>query len=390
MKVHEYQAKSILGKYGVPIPRARLAGTPDEACRAAHELGGKVVIKAQVHAGGRGKGGGIQIAATPKEAEEKAEKMLGNLLVTFQTGGKGIPVRQVLVEEAVDIERELYLGAVLDRSCSRIVMIGSTEGGVEIEEVAAKSPERIFKEWGDPFVGLLPFQARRLAMRLENEKAVIKQLSSVIRNVYTAYVETDASLVEINPLVITGAGQVLALDAKMNFDDSALFRHGDVAEMRDLAEEDELEEEARVHDLSFVRLDGDIGCVVNGAGLAMATMDMVKHYGGEPANFLDIGGSSSPEKVLTAMKILLSDAKVRVVLFNIFGGITRCDDVARGMVQALNETDATLPVVVRLTGTNEEEGKKILEEVGLEVGSSMEEAVRKAVSLAGEMGGEKR
>ncbi len=382
MKVHEYQAKSILAEFGVPIPRGKVASNPEEVYRVAQELGGKVIIKAQVHAGGRGKAGGIQLAATAADAEAKAGKMLGSQLRTFQTGGDSIIIRQVLVEEAVDIENELYVSAVIDRSCSRLVIMGSTEGGVEIEEVAAHSPEKIYKEWADPQIGLAAFQARRLAMKLHDDKAIYRQLAVVIRGVYAGFVARDASLVEINPLVVTRDGKVLAVDAKMNFDDSALFRQPTVSGMRDAGEEDPLEEEARAAGLSFVGLDGDIGCVVNGAGLAMATMDMVKHFGGKPANFLDIGGSSSPEKVLTAMRILLSDQKVKSVLFNIFGGITRCDDVARGMVQALAELKKKPPVVVRLTGTNEDEGKRILRDVGLEVGASMEEAVRRAVAMA--------
>ncbi|MBN1423506.1 ADP-forming succinate--CoA ligase subunit beta [Candidatus Fermentibacteria bacterium] len=386
MKVHEFQAKAILAKAGVPIPRGRVVGNPEDAYQAARELGGPVVIKAQVHAGGRGKAGGIQIASNPEEAEAKAGKMLGSYLTTHQTGGQGVLVKRALVEEVVPIAHELYLGAVLDRSLSRVVIMGSTEGGVEIEEVAARSPEKIFKEWADPFVGLADFQARRLAMRFSSDRQVVRQLSAVISNVYGAFMSTDASLVEINPLVVTEDGRVIALDAKMNFDDSALYRRQEIAQMRDPAEENDLEEEARALGLSFVSLDGDIGCVVNGAGLAMATMDMVKYFGGSPANFLDIGGSSSPEKVLAAMRILLADPRVKAVLFNIFGGITRCDDVAKGMVQALREIGTPLPVVVRLTGTNEDEGRRILQEVGLEVGSSMEEAVQKAVAKAAEGG----
>ncbi|MCU0610485.1 MAG: ADP-forming succinate--CoA ligase subunit beta [Candidatus Eisenbacteria bacterium] len=387
MKVHEYQAKGILARSGVPIPKGRVVGNPEDAYHAARELGGRVVIKAQVHAGGRGKAGGIQLAQTPEEAEAKAGRMLGSSLVTYQTGGRGVVVKRVLVEEVVPLLRELYLGAVLDRALSRVVVMASTEGGVEIEETATRSPEKIFKEWADPFIGLADFQTRRLAMRLSSDRAIIRQLAGVISGVYAAFLANDASMVEINPLVITDDGRVMALDAKMSFDDSALYRRADVAQMRDPAEEDSLEEEARTQGLSFVRLDGNIGCVVNGAGLAMATMDIVKYFGGSPANFLDIGGSSSPEKVLAAMRVLLADPRVKTVLFNIFGGITRCDDVATGMVQALREIGTPLPVVVRLTGTNEEEGRRILQEVGLEVGSSMEEAVKKAVAKAAEQGG---
>ncbi len=386
MKVHEYQAKGLLARAGVAIPRGHVVGNPEDAYQAARDLGGPVVIKAQVHAGGRGKAGGIQLAQTPEEAEANAGKLLGSSLTTYQTAGRGVLVKKVLIEEAVPIATELYLGVVLDRAASRVVVMASTEGGVEIEEVAARSPERIFKEWADPFLGLGEYQCRRLAMRLSSDRQVRPQLARIVAGAYGAFMANDASLVEINPLVVTQDGRVMALDAKMSFDDSALYRHPDIAQMRDPSEEDPLEEGARIHGLSFVRLEGDIGCVVNGAGLAMATMDLVKYFGGSPANFLDIGGSSSPEKVLAAMRVLLADPRVKTVLFNIFGGITRCDDVAKGMVQALGEIGTTVPVVVRLTGTNEEEGRRILEEVGLEVGSSMEEAVKKAVAKAAEGG----
>jgi len=381
MKVHEYQAKSILADFGVPVPRGKLASNPKEVFSAAQELGSPVIIKAQVHAGGRGKAGGIQLAYTPAEAEAAATKMFGKKLSTYQTAGSAITIRRVLVEQAVQIDKELYLSVVLDRSCSKPVIMSSTEGGVEIEEVAARTPHKIYKEWADPLVGLMSFQARRMAMNLDTDKNVVKQLGGVISSAFKAFMVSDASLVEINPLVITKDGKVIAVDAKMGFDDSALYRHETIAQMRDSAEEDPLEEQARTAGLSFVRLDGSIGCVVNGAGLAMATMDMVKHFGGEPANFLDIGGSSSPDKVLTAMRILLSDPKVGAVLFNIFGGITRCDDVAEGMVRALNELDEKPPIIVRLTGTNEDEGRRILESNGISVGSSMEDAVKHAVSV---------
>lgn len=384
MKIHEYQAKEILRRVKVPVPRGRVVDTPEDAYQAARELGGPVVIKAQVLAGGRGKAGGIQLAQTPEEAEAKASKLLGSYLVTAQTAGKGVLVKRVLIEEAVRLSRELYVGVVLDRGASKVVVMGSTEGGVEIEEVAARSPDKIFKEWADPFLGLGDFQARRLAWKLCREGPAARDLAGVISGAYRAFVAHDASLVEINPLGICEDGRVLALDAKMSFDESALYRHPEIGQWRDPSEEDPLEAEAKAHGLSFVRLDGDIGCVVNGAGLAMATMDLVKHFGGNPANFLDIGGSSSPEKVLAAMRVILADPKVKVVLFNIFGGITRCDDVAHGMVRALGETASKVPVVVRLTGTNEDEARCILQGVGLEVGSSMEEAVRKAVAKARE------
>lgn len=381
MKIHEYQAKEVLRRHGVRVPRGEVAATPEDAERIARELGGKVVVKAQVLAGGRGKGGGIKLASTAMEARSAAECILGMNLVTAQTGSAGVKVRKVLVEEAVDIARELYLGIVVDRSRSRPVVMASTEGGMEIEDVAARSPEKILKEWPDPLLGLRPYQARSLAFRLGVRPEVRGSLTKFMLGLADVFAKNDCSLAEINPLVVTSSGETIALDAKMNIDDSALPFHPKFESMRDLQEENPFELKARDGGLSYVKLDGNIGCVVNGAGLAMATMDLVKHYGGEPANFLDIGGSSSPEKVTRAMEIILADPNVRAILFNIFGGITRCDDVANGLVQALEAMEVEVPVVVRLTGTNEDEAHRILRDVGLKVGTSMDEAVKKAVQL---------
>jgi succinyl-CoA synthetase beta subunit len=381
MKIHEYQAKEVLRRSGVRVPRGEVAATPEDAERIARELGGKVVVKAQVLAGGRGKGGGIKLAATAIEARSAAQCILGMNLVTAQTGGAGVKVRKVLVEEAVDIARELYLGIVVDRSNARPVVMASTEGGMEIEEVAAKWPEKILKEWADPLIGLRAYQARSLTFRLGVRPEVRGSLTKFMLGLADVFLKHDCSLAEINPLVVTSSGETIALDAKMSIDDSALPFHPKFESMRDLQEENPFELKARDGGLSYVKLDGNIGCVVNGAGLAMATMDLVKHYGGEPANFLDIGGSSSPEKVMRAMEIILADPNVRAILFNIFGGITRCDDVANGLVQALEAMEVEVPVVVRLTGTNEEVAHRILRDVGLKVGTSMDEAVKKAVQL---------
>ncbi len=381
MKIHEYQAKEVLRRHGVRVPRGEVAATPEDAERIARELGGKVVVKAQVLAGGRGKGGGIKLAATAIEARSAAQCILGMNLVTAQTGGASVKVRKVLVEEAVDIARELYLGIVVDRSCARPVVMASTEGGMEIEEVAARSPEKILKEWADPLLGLRPYQARSLTFRLGVRPEVRGNLTKFMLGLADVFLKNDCSLAEINPLVVTSSGETIALDAKMSIDESALPFHPKFESMRDLQEENPFELKARESGLSYVKLDGNIGCVVNGAGLAMATMDLVKHYGGEPANFLDIGGSSSPEKVTRAMEIILADPNVRAILFNIFGGITRCDDVANGLVQALEAMEVEVPVVVRLTGTNEEAAHRILRDVGLKVGTSMDEAVKKAVQL---------
>ena len=384
MNIHEYQAKDILRKYGVAVPRGKVAFTPEEAEAAAKELGGNVfVVKAQIHAGGRGKAGGVKLAKSPEEVKEIAAKMIGSKLVTHQTGPQGKEVRRVLVEEGVDIARELYLGIVLDRSKSQLVIMASTEGGVEIEKVAAENPDAIFKEYVAPDIGLQPFQARRIAFRLGLEGAQVKNAVKFIIGLYRAFVESDASLAEINPLVVTGSGEVLALDAKMNFDDNALYRHPDIAEMRDLNEEDPLEVEASKYNLNYIKLDGNVGCMVNGAGLAMATMDIIKLAGGMPANFLDVGGGASVETVRNGFKIILSDPNVKAILVNIFGGIVRCDRVAKGIIEAAKTVDINVPLVIRLAGTNAEEAAELLKNSGMnfEVASTLEEAARKVVSL---------
>lgn len=383
MKIHEYQAKGILRQHNVPVPRGEVIFSADEAEDVARKLGtGVVVVKAQIHAGGRGKGGGVKLAKSPEEAKEIASQILGMNLVTHQTGPEGKEVKRVLIEEGMDIERELYVGITLDRATGKHVIMVSTEGGMEIEVVAEKTPEKIIKERVSPDIGLQAFQTRKLAFALELAGDQFKNGVKFLAALYDAYVKNDCSLAEINPLVVTKDGRVLALDAKMNFDDSALYRHKEIEALRDPDEEDPSETEARAANLSFIKLDGNVGCVVNGAGLAMATMDMVKHFGGEPANFLDIGGSSNPEKVVNALKIIQRDTNVKSILFNIFGGITRCDDVANGIVEAFNRSKPAVPVVVRLTGTNEEEGRQILEKVGLTAATSMEEVVQKAIQLA--------
>jgi len=384
MKIHEYQAKQILDKYGVQIPRGEVAETPSKAREIADKIGPKVVLKAQVHAGGRGKGGGIKLAKNPQEAEKIAKEMIGMTLVTPQTGPEGKFVKRILVEEALDIDRELYIGIVIDRAREAPVVMASSEGGVEIEKVAAETPERIFKEYINPATGFLPFQARNLAFKLSLEGDTFKQGVKFIMSLYKAFVATDASLAEINPLLITAQGNVLALDAKMNFDDNALLRHPDIKEMRDLDEEDPLEVEASKFNLSYIKLDGNVGCMVNGAGLAMATMDIIMHSGGMPANFLDVGGGVSEEAVKNAFKILVSDKDVKAALINIFGGIVRCDLVANGIVKAAKEFGLKVPMVVRLEGTNVKLGKKILKESGLSFypAETMKEAAEKVVPLA--------
>jgi len=384
MKIHEYQAKQILDKYGVQIPRGEVTETPSKAREIADKIGPKVVLKAQVHAGGRGKGGGIKLAKNPQEAEKIAKEMIGMTLVTPQTGPEGKFVKRILVEEALDIDRELYIGIVIDRAREAPVVMASSEGGVEIEKVAAETPERIFKEYINPATGFLPFQARNLAFKLSLEGDTFKQGVKFIMSLYKAFVATDASLAEINPLLITAQGNVLALDAKMNFDDNALLRHPDIKEMRDLDEEDPLEVEASKFNLSYIKLDGNVGCMVNGAGLAMATMDIIMHSGGMPANFLDVGGGVSEEAVKNAFKILVSDKDVKAALINIFGGIVRCDLVANGIVKAAKEFGLKVPMVVRLEGTNVKLGKKILKESGLSFypAETMKEAAEKVVPLA--------
>jgi succinyl-CoA synthetase beta subunit len=381
MNIHEFQAKELLRRYGVPVPRGKVANSAAEARSAAAELGGRAVVKAQIHAGGRGKAGGVKLAANAEEAESKAAEMLGKKLVTHQTGAEGREVRRVLVEETVNIARELYLGMVLDRGESRVAVICSSEGGVEIEEVAAQHPEKILKELVDPALGLQPFQCRRLAYGLQVPAEQVNKLNAMMQALYRAYADCDCSIAEINPLIITREGAIMALDAKMNFDANALFRHKDIVALRDLNEEDPREVEASRYDLSYISLDGNIACMVNGAGLAMATMDIIKQYGGEPANFLDVGGGADQTKVSNAFKILLADPRVRGVLINIFGGIMRCDVLAEGVVAAARNLNVNVPLVVRMQGTNVEEGKRILAESGLAVISAetMAEAAEKIV-----------
>ncbi|MFQ5708075.1 MAG: ADP-forming succinate--CoA ligase subunit beta [bacterium] len=382
MKIHEYQAKGILRNYGVEVPNGKIVESPEAARTAAEELGGTVVVKAQIHAGGRGKGGGVKLAGTAEEAEKIAQQMIGMNLVTHQTGPEGKTVRKVLIEEGLDIARELYLGIVLDRANNQLVFMASTEGGVEIEKVASETPERILKEHIDPAVGFQSFQARKLAYGLQLEGEQVKNAVRFFQALYNAYVASDCSLAEINPLVVTQDGRVLALDAKINFDDNALYRHKDFLELRDLNEEEPLEIEASKYHLNYIKLDGEVGCMVNGAGLAMATMDMIKLAGSEPANFLDVGGSANAETVENGFKILLSDKNVKAVLINIFGGIVRCDRVAKGVIEAAGKMDINVPVVVRLEGTNAEEAAQMLEQSGLsfEVGRSFQEAAEKVVA----------
>jgi succinyl-CoA synthetase beta subunit len=382
MNIHEYQAKELLRRYGVPVPDGKVAFTPQEARAAAIELGGRCVVKAQIHAGGRGKAGGVKLAASPDEAESAAKELLGKKLVTHQTGPEGREVRQLLIEQGVAIERELYLGMVLDRSRSRVTVICSSEGGVEIEEVAAKHPEKIFKELIDPAIGLQAFQCRRLAYALELPAEHVNKLVAMMQALARAFDDCDCSIAEINPLILTKEGAVMALDAKMNFDANALFRHQDILALRDLNEEDPREVEASRHDLSYISLNGNIACMVNGAGLAMATLDIIKQFGGEPANFLDVGGGANKEKVANAFRILLADERVRGVLINIFGGIMRCDVLAQGVVEAARALHMDLPLVVRMQGTNVEQGKKILAESGLPIISAetMAEAAERIVA----------
>jgi len=381
MNVHEFQAKALLRKYGVAVPPGREVTSPAEAAAACTELGGRCVIKAQIHAGGRGKAGGVKLCKSAADAEAAARELLGRKLVTHQTGPGGREVKRLLAEAMTDIDRELYLGIVVDRATGRPALMASAEGGVEIEEVAARSPERILRESVDPAVGLQAFQARKLAFGIGVPSASVTKAVGFMTALYRAFVETDASMAEINPLVLTKQGELQALDAKMGFDDNALFRHADVRELRDLDEEDPKEIQASKFDLSYIALDGTIGCMVNGAGLAMATMDIIKHFGGEPANFLDVGGGATAEKVTEAFKIILSDANVRAVLVNIFGGIMRCDIIATGVVEAARQVQLTLPVVVRLEGTNVDLGRKILAESGLNLisASDMADAAKKVV-----------
>ena len=387
MNIHEYQAKQLLKRYGVAVPRGGVAYTADEAVKAADELGGSVwVVKAQIHAGGRGKGGGVKVVKSVDDVRKTAGDMIGMTLVTHQTGPDGREVKRVYIEEGCDIARELYLGMLIDRANSRITIMASTEGGMEIEEVAAKTPEKILRVAVDPVTGIQPFHARKLAYGLGLEGDQVKSAVKFIMAMYGAFTDLDASIVEINPLVVTGAGDVIALDAKMNFDDNALFRHKDVQELRDEDEEDPMELEAAKHDLNYIKLDGNIGCMVNGAGLAMATMDIIKLHGGSPANFLDVGGGATKERVTTAFKLILSDPNVEAILVNIFGGIMRCDVIAEGVVAAAREVSLDVPLVVRLEGTNVDLGKKLLEESGLPIVSAdgLEDAAQKVVEVTKE------
>ena len=384
MNVHEFQAKEILSSFNLKVPRGRVVTSADEAFDAARSLGGVVAVKAQIHAGGRGKAGGVKIAQSPSEAEQIAGSMLGTALVTHQTGPEGRVVHRLLIEERVSIVRELYLGLVIDRSAKRPVLMASTEGGVEIEEVARSDPDLILRERIHPAFGLQAYQARNIACGLELDVKLGRQAYGFMNALYTAFRETDASLAEINPLVLTEENELIALDAKMNFDDNALYRQRLVAEMRDYGEEDPLEIRASRYGLNYIKLDGNVGCMVNGAGLAMATMDIIKLAGGEPANFLDVGGGASVEQVKNAFQILISDEGVKAVLINIFGGIMRCDVVASGVVEAARDVGVNTPVVVRLEGTNVEKGREILRDSGLdfEVAGSMEDAAEKVCRLA--------
>ena len=385
MKVHEYQAKDILRRFGVPVPSGRLAETPQEAARVAAEIAGPVAVKAQVHAGGRGKAGGIRLASNPAEAEKTAADILGMRLVTHQTGPQGVLVRKVLVEEATTPQRELYLGMVVDRAAEMPVMMASEAGGVDIEEVAARSPEKVLKAHIDPATGFRPFMGRRLAYGLGLDVAQLKPAGELMASLYRAFVENDCSLAEVNPLALTGDGRLVALDAKLNFDDNALYRHPDIAQMRDISEEDPLEVEASRSGISYVKLDGSIGCMVNGAGLAMATMDVIKLAGGEPANFLDVGGGASADQVSGALRILVADRQVRAVLINIFGGITRCDVVAQGILEATRGLKLQVPVVIRLAGTRVAEGMELLAASGLPfaLATDLADAAGRAVAAAG-------
>ncbi len=384
MKIHEYQAKRLLSQYGVKVPRNKVADNPHEAHEIAKEMGGVVAVKAQIHAGGRGKGGGVKIAQSPEEAEEAAGRILGSRLVTPQTGPSGSLVQRVLVEEGLDIRKEFYLGIIVDRSKGCPVLMASSEGGVEIEEVAARDPDLILKEAIDPTVGLCPYQTRRIGFGLGLDARSVRLASKFMEALYRAFRESDASLAEINPLVLTGDGEVVALDAKMTFDDNALFRHPEIRQCRDFAEEEPLEIQASRSGLSYIKLDGNVGCMVNGAGLAMATMDIIKLAGGNPANFLDVGGGANEQQVKNAFKILISDENVKAVLINIFGGIMRCDTVASGVVNAATETGIDMPIVVRLEGTNVEKGREILHNSGLSftVAEGMADAAQKVVGLA--------
>ncbi len=384
MKIHEYQAKQIFARYGIPIPRGDAAATPAEARAVAQKLASEVVVKAQIHAGGRGKAGGIRKANTPEEAERHAAALLGKPLVTNQTGPEGRVVRRVLVEETLPIERELYLGVIIDRAQGRSVVMASAAGGMDIEEVAREKPEAILRAAVDPLTGLAGFQLRQLAFGLGLKDDQVKQASQLLAALYRVFTETDSSLAEINPLIITRDGRVIALDAKLNFDDNALYRHPELRDLRDLNEEEPLEIEASKHSLNYIKLDGNVGCMVNGAGLAMATMDIIQLAGGQPANFLDVGGGASADQIREAFKILVADSHVKAVLINIFGGILRCDRLATGVVEAARQLKLTIPIVVRMEGTNVELGREILRKSGLNftVAMNMKDAAQKVVGLA--------
>jgi succinyl-CoA synthetase beta subunit len=390
MKIHEFQAKQILSRYSVPVPKGQVATSVEAAAAAAQAVGGAVwVVKAQIHAGGRGKGGGVKLARSLEDVRSHAQQILGMQLVTHQTGPQGQKVRKVLVEEGMDIRKELYLSMLVDRDSQSVVVLASTEGGMDIEQVAAETPEKILRETVDPTVGMLPFQALRLALGLrvrDVNPELVRPLTAMIGNLYRAFVAEDCSLLEINPLVLTGDGRALALDAKVNFDDSALFRHKDNAALRDLDEEEPLEIEASNADLNYIKLDGSIGCMVNGAGLAMGTMDIIKHVGGEPANFLDVGGGANQQRVETAFRIITADPNVKCILINIFGGIVRCDVVAEGVVAAFKSVGLKIPVVVRLEGTNAEKAREIINNSGmgrqLRMADSLHEAARMSVAAA--------
>jgi succinyl-CoA synthetase beta subunit len=385
VKIHEYQAKSVLARFGVPVPRGEVTFSADTVADIARRLGGSVtVVKAQIHAGGRGKGGGVKLAKSPEEAQTIAKQMLGMTLVTHQTGPEGRKVGRVLIEEGLQIERELYLSIVIDRATECPVVIASAAGGMDIEEVAESHPEKILREPIDPGTGIVPFQARKLGFGMGLGAGPTQKLVGVLTSIYKAFIETDASMIEINPLILTKGGDLLALDAKVSFDDNAMYRHPDLKELRDLEEEDPLEVEASKFSLNYIRLDGTIGCMVNGAGLAMATMDIIKLSGGEPANFLDVGGGANAEQIRNAFKILTSDKNVRAVLINIFGGILRCDVLAQGVIAAVKELGVTVPIVIRMEGTNVDEGKRLLKESGLNFSTadSMGEAANTVVALA--------
>jgi succinyl-CoA synthetase beta subunit len=386
MKIHEYQAKAILKRHGVPVPGGEVASNATEAREIAQRLGGSVVVvKAQIHAGGRGKGGGVKLARSADEAERIARDMIGMTLITHQTGPEGRVVGRVLIEEGLQMTRELYLSLVLDRAAGKPVMMASAAGGMDIEEVAASTPEKIVRVYIEPGVGIVPFEARQIGFAIGLDGPQVNKFVRLATSLYEAFLATDSSMVEINPLVVTAAGDLLALDAKMNFDDNALYRHPDIKELRDLGEEDQLEIEASKFSLNYIHLDGNIGCMVNGAGLAMATMDIIKLAGGDPANFLDVGGGANAGQIRNAFRILMSDPKVKAVLINIFGGILRCDVLAQGVIAAVKELGVPVPIVIRMEGTNVDEGKQLLRESGMNftTADSMDEAAQKVVKLAG-------